>query len=115
MKNKEFNISLLNSFPELKKKFDELFDFGDGEEMETGPHLTTGGVFTPLLIEAVKMDNINLIQKCSLFIDDLLLKDDEDINVVMISVIEFLEDEGIDIFSLPISEKSKRIIKGLPL
>ena len=113
MINYQYNTSLLDNFPELKKSFKKLFDFGDGNEMETGPHITTGGVFTPFLIQAVKEKNSQLIIRCSQFIDYLLInEDDQSINVVMVSIIEYLEDEGIDIFSLPISEKSKDIIRG---
>jgi len=91
MESRELNKLLLNSFPELKERFDIETEWQEG--IDTGSTIVFEDVFIPFLEVNVESNNIKTVDRIFSFIEDLALVDDQYAqNVLIISILENIND-----------------------
>jgi hypothetical protein len=84
-------MKLIETFPQLAKKYFEYYRGRGLHSDETGSHLVYEGLFVPMMEEAIISDNIELAGKCAEFTEELITSgDDYSENVAVISIIEAL-------------------------
>lgn len=110
MKEKEFNLKLIEKFPELKPKYEDEVNWQEGDN--TGSHVVYGDVFVPFIIENLnKKDNEKLIEIFN-FIEELLnMNDDYVEDVISVSVIESIIYKDINLIKKYAKEKTLKVIK----
>lgn len=86
--------NLLGLFPELRFKFEEEARNYE-EDYSKYLHLVFGDIFNPYLIRVLKEDEIsNEMKKAFIFLEDMALsKDEAVINVLVVTVLEYLGDD----------------------
>lgn len=99
MTSKELNLKLKYFLPELAELYDEETNWQDGDD--TGSHIVYGDVFTPFVIEKIKLKDDKTVKKSFKFMEELLSLSDKYANeVIAFSVIEALlfngEIKGVD-------------------
>jgi hypothetical protein len=91
MTNKELNLLLLKTLPELKHKYEEEVNWQEGDD--TGSHVVFGDVFTPYLEDMIRTKNESKVKIAFKFIEDVLsIKDKYCDEVIAFSVLEKLLD-----------------------
>jgi hypothetical protein len=91
----KLNTILINTFPEIKQKFDDYVSWQDG--IKTGCFLTFEDVFMPFFLEAINAGNTEIISRSSEFIEMLFASGDEYAeNVIYVGVLESLKSQGKD-------------------
>lgn len=110
MKKDKFNHLLLERFP-LIKNLDEykqnVFD------LDTPAHSFYEQVFVPYIIIAIKNNDVESINKCLGFTEELIKSDDDMANELAMNSIlmPLYENKNIDLGSLPLQEVSKKYYK----
>lgn len=84
---KELNTMLLETFPELKEKFEDETSWDDG--IETGSYVVYEDIFMPFVVQAFVGDDQESINRIMLFVERLASIDDTDIkNLIGITIID---------------------------
>lgn len=109
--NKELNLKLIETFPEIKKQYDEEIDWQEGDE--TGAHVVYGDVLKPYLLQSIQERHDKTMKKILGFLEGLLKINDKSINeVVAFSVLEGIitnEDIEIEFVESMLGELSKKV------
>ena len=111
MKSKDLNVLLLERFPELKEKIDEVTGWQDG--IETGSFIVFEDVFMPFLESNVELKNIEMIDRIYSFIEELSsIKDDYVENILYVAILENISSYvNPKPFIEPLKEKSRKIFE----
>ena len=87
MNTKEFNLMLVENFPNLIEKYNEEVSWQEGDE--TGSHVVYGDVLTPYLEQCLKENNNSEVKKILEFLEKILsYKIKYSDEVVAVSVLE---------------------------
>lgn len=110
MKERELNLKLLASFPQIKENYKEETSWQDGDD--TGSHIVYADVFVPFIKKQIITKNEVILKQVFDFIENLIeLNDEYVMEVICLSVIETLIfDEETDITQV-ISLSKPRTLK----
>ena len=90
--NVKYNTILLNTFPDLKEKFDEETSWQQGIE---SPIMSTfEDVFVPYIVKQLADNNVENIKKIADIIEDMITSGNDDVfNVAYVGVLEYLRGD----------------------
>ena len=90
MNEKDMNLSLISTFPELREEFEEYVTWQDG--IETGAFLTYEDLFLPKIVKAIENNDVNYLKRVAIFLERHLTQCGEySSNVIVVGILEGLK------------------------